>query len=160
MNAAPSNQIALAVPIHPQRKLVPLSFCAVLFGWSSDEAVAAVECGKLAPAFNVAVRENGLRDIRVFRAALEKFQAGARAAIVNLAAVIDNALPMLGMTPIASATVKATELAFRWCLNRKTVHRLIRAGELKLVGRWSRGPGQSPRVSYASAVEFLKRRLL
>ena len=160
MNVASSNHTAPTLSLHRDRGLVPLSIPAVVFGLSGDELNAAVDEGTLYPCFNLAVRENAAREIRVWRVAVEKFRTGARAALVNLAEVIDAVLPALGMAPVASATIRAVDLAFRWCLNRQTVHRLIRAGELKLVGRWGRGPGQSPRVSYASAVEFLKRRLL
>ena len=155
---APAQGVALY--LHPRRRLLPLIFFSILFGFDEDDALALVEDHKLAPAFNLATHASGRRNIRVWRGSVEQWSPGQsigpRAKVDD---VITAALPSLCVGSDATASVCAIELARRFCLAPDTIAQFLHVGELIEVGRHN-SACESPRVSRSSVTAFLKRRVL
>jgi hypothetical protein len=158
MNTAASNSLGQSASM-PARKLLPLAAFMLLYGLDSKVAIAVVDAGALWPCFNVAVRANSRRLIRVWRDSVVSYEAGKFVPRPKLAGVIASILPRLGLAPAASVTVKGVELARRFFVKADTISNLTRAGELSEVGTHCRA-NQSARISYVSAAKFLERRLV
>jgi hypothetical protein len=164
MTAAPPTPTAPAkaagLRIAARYKLVPLFFFRILHGCDSLVAIEMVEDHILWPAFNLATRAGGQREIRIWRGCVEQYQPGQPPAPKpNLPDIITATLPLLGMTPAASATIPGADLARRFCLDGESIARLIALGELREVGRRNLAY-QTPRISYVSVAQFLERRLV
>lgn len=143
-----------------RRKLLPLEFFSVLHGVDTGRAVELVENHVLWPCFNLARLTTGKRKIHVWRGSVEAWQPGQLdTSRPDLAVIIAAALPLLGVAPATSVTIRAVELGRRFCLGAETISNFIRAGELLEVGRHDPAR-ESPRVSYVSAASFLERRVL
>lgn len=150
---------APAPPLIPaRRKLLPLSFVEVLLSIDEDKALEMAESGELWPAFNLARCIDGKRKIHVWRGAIEqRLKQTPGKTTDTFEAIVTSILPPLGMTPAASAIIRGAELAWQFCLSRAAIANLIGAGELREVGRHN-PVMESPRISYNSVAEFLKRR--
>jgi hypothetical protein len=153
---APASMAALR--LNKIRKLIPLEWVAVLHGVDRDFLLELAEQGEFW-TFNLATRTEGRRKLHVTRSFAETFERDRIPPRGNLQSEIALALPPLGIAPAAKVTVRATELARRWCLDADSINVLIRAGELQQIGTHSPA-NESPRVSYTSAAEFLERRAL
>ena len=149
-----------ATPIIPERrKLLPAIFACVLLGLDEDRVGEIMEDGKLWPAFNLSVRPDGRRLLFCWRDGLLRLHASLPPATASRGDVIAGILPALGRMTAESATIGGTELAWRWSCGRDRIWDLIRAGELREVGRRPHCRA-TPRLSYCSVLEFLKRRII
>jgi hypothetical protein len=158
---APAPAQAQAAPlglrINGRRKLLPLEFFCVLHGVSPRQAVEFAEDGKLWPAINFAVRDDGKRLIRLWRGAVESWEPDqSKSQRPQLQDVIARTLPALGLAAAEKVTIGPTELSWRVCVKIDTVASLVRAGELRAVA----SAGETPRITYLSVADFIQRRLL
>jgi hypothetical protein len=147
-----------ALRLSKVRKLIPLEWVAVLHGLDRDYLMNLAEEGEMW-SFNLSTRAEGRRKLHLTRSFVEAFQPDHIPTRGNLQAEIALALPPVGIAPASKVTIRATELARRWCLDSDTINVLIRAGELHQIGKHS-PVNESPRVSYDSAAHFLERRSL
>ncbi len=155
--AAPS-----PVPAIPtRRKLVPMSFVAVLSGLTEDEILSKIESGEIYPAWNVAVNPaRPRREVRIWRDAAVQFQSpNAVNPVAKLEDIITAALPPLGMNSPRTADIKLRELAYRFSVSDLHLVNLIVFGALRESGPRSKKT-ESRRVAYESAAQFLMGRVL
>ncbi len=148
-----------ALQLDPRRKLLPLQFFSLAHAVDFEVALALVEDHRLWPAFNLSTAASGKRKVHLWRGALEKFRHAQSGPKPKLESIIDSILPVLGRTPATTATIRAVELARRFCLTTESIAKMIRLGELAEVGRHN-PVCESPRISRRSVVAFLERRLL
>jgi hypothetical protein len=154
--ATPANPIRL----HPRRLLLPLEFFEVLTGLDPEKARSLCEDGSLT-AFNLATAVDGKRaKLHVCRESVERYEPGHTfKPNACLDEIIAKTLPAIGSASASTATVGATELAFRWCCSSERIVSLVRAGELRAVGKRP-SPKATRRIAYLSAFNFLKGRVL
>ena len=155
--AVASKGSALNLP--PLRRLIPAQVFGIFHGMRMRDVFDLVEDGSLWPAFNLATRTDGRRKIHLPRAVLESYEPDRVAPKDDLAQVIASILPPLGLSKPDAATIRGGDLCFRWCCSYKRVMQLVRAGELREVGRHN-SVRESPKISWASAAKFLERRVL
>ena len=160
MSASP-NQTQPGLKLPARRKLIPLEFFCVFHGMETRAAVALIDSQDLWPAFNMSISREGRRSIRVLREAVERWQPDqSKSGRPGIADIVTTAiLPPLGLAPAKAVTIRAAELAFRFCLYRDTFRKFLEAGELTEVGRHNVAC-ESPRVAYLSVAAFLARRLI
>jgi hypothetical protein len=131
----------------------------VLLGIDADHANWLAEDGTLWPAFDLSSPGSMRQKIHVFRDSLLDYHLdGKFKPTIGLDQGIDLILPALLNAKPETAIVRATELAFRFCLCAESITKLIIAGELREVG--SHSSPQTPQISRASIVAFLKRRAI
>jgi hypothetical protein len=148
-----------ALRLDARRKLLPLAFFCVVSGIEMREAAILAEERTLFPCFNFATHENGRRELRVWRGAVESWTPdGPSVPKPDLETVVALVLPMLGINSPGRATVAGADFARRCCLSRVFINVLIGAGHLAVVGK--RSLNATPRLSYASLKTFLLSRAL
>jgi hypothetical protein len=145
--------------IHFKRPLLPLSVATVALECDERAALAAVQDGTVAFAFDIRSRRAGRQCIRVLAASLAAAQA-ARSGRVNgagdaagLEAAIKDIVPFAYDPP---ATVVARQLN----CSPAHVHNLLAEGSLEKSrdGSTRLGSDSSPRVCRGSLVAFLRQR--
>jgi hypothetical protein len=122
-----------------RRLLLPIIFVMVVFSIDENKALELAESGTLW-AFNLSARAAGRRKVHFFRDSIELYNPTAMPGrrTGSLEQVIASILPSVAGQGSGIATVRASELSWRWCLNQGTVANLIDSGELREVGQHSR----------------------
>jgi hypothetical protein len=157
---APIQNTLTLARLDARRKLLPLEFLLILHGLDSKAGQALVDSGAFHPCFNLSRQRVGRRKMHVWRGVAERFRPGQTIKpTISLTEVLADVLPVFTTAPGAPATIRAVELARRFCLDSGTIATLIRARELIIVGKHNRA-FESPRISRASVVAFLERRVL
>jgi hypothetical protein len=141
------------ISIALRRPLVDVYCCVAALGCSEDAVLQLIDEGKLRWAWNIARAGSGRRCVRVFAGSLAAYQAG-RTEAENCDKVLAAILP--GHSPLIQSAVLARALL---CA-RHHVATLLTDGELDGKGARGMGPNSSPEIMRASAVRFLKRRVL
>ncbi len=159
MTAPTSPGPPTALQLDPRRKLLPLQVFSLVHAVDFEVALALVEDHRLWPAFNLASAASGKRKIHLWRGTVENFRQGQPCPKPKLEPIIDSILPILGLTPAATATIRAVDLGRCFCLTTDSIAKMIRLGELTEVG--GHDPAmESPHISRPSIVAFLSRRIL
>jgi hypothetical protein len=149
-----------ALRLHPLRRLVPSEFFCVLYGVELRDVLEKVESGDFYPAFNLSTNAKGYRRrIHLWRGVVETYAPGRPMPKFELDRVIAGVLPPLGVADPSKATVRASDLCMRWSCTRPRPMMLVRACELREVGKHDLAR-ESPRISRDSIVAFMRRRAL
>ena len=164
-NAAPANEGAKSVPGHGP---VPIVFKRPLVStWTAmslievdaeEEIIKLIEDGRMRWAFNIATAGASKRLVRILGQSINEYLAGQEAPPINAAE--DFARTMDLIFPSRHAMTRAVAVAHAWNTSRDHILNLCREGQLRVAegSDWRRGPGGSPIVETASAIEFLKQR--
>jgi hypothetical protein len=141
-----------------RRLLLPVIFVMVLLSIDENKALELAESGAVW-AFNLSARADGRRKVHFFRDSIELYNPtampGRRTGTIEH--VIASVLPSIGQG-VGVATIRASELSWRWCLSQGSVANLIDSGDLHEIGQ--RSGSESPRISRDSAAQFLNRRAI
>lgn len=152
MNAPAQLQLrSLKLPAH--RPLVPVEVVMVLADEHEYEVEAAVDCGALAPAWDIAGPDAERRELRIWSGCLEDYASGANERVTtrfDLSLIFPHSRPHL----------LSTEIQRLFSCSSTHVHNLIDARLLTQIGapRSERGPNSAAQVTRASVEKFLRER--
>jgi hypothetical protein len=135
------------------RRLVPLSLCALALGEDMAGAMARIEDGRLPVAWDIRSPGARRREVRVWRGALIE-ALGLGPAYDPRREPEELALP--------ERDVRSTELQRWWCCGQQLIRELRQAGLLRAVRAplAETGPNAFWLIDRASAVRFLASRRL
>ena len=159
MSASASIQRPLPLNIGPRLRgpLVTIPMASQSLGLSVDEVNDLTLLGDLAWTWNVASRDTGRAEKRIFAQCImgyETTRQKCNLAHWTLKRVIDEILKR-DVKPF----IYAERLAWLFSLAGTThIYDLIDDGDLKAVGKWSRGPGCGANITRDSIVSFLNKR--
>ncbi|TAL06140.1 MAG: hypothetical protein EPO07_02310 [Verrucomicrobia bacterium] len=146
-----------------KRPLVNLWTAVAALDRSSYEVLALIEEGRLRFAWNIALRGDGQRDVRILTQSLFEFQNNQAAPSISADEDFQRAVKLI--FPAVShtrgvATVRAATIYKKFSVSSCHVLSLAEQGTLRLLaGTVQRpGPDGSPQIEFNSVVEFLARR--
>ncbi len=131
--------------------LVGIETCKSVLGRTEDQVLSLIESGKLRFCFNLAAPDAHRAMYRVLSLSLVDFAFGTSTQPGTETDAFKYILPG------SQTEVRCSAVARAFNVSGTHVHGLIRTGCLQLA-RPGRFPKDSPQVSRASAVEFLKSR--
>lgn len=149
------------------RPLWPVKAAMCYLEMDEDEIIERVESQEFQFAFDLGSLDTTARDVRIFRGSIEYFALHAlhghvalhaREAAADLPDVITAILPGFQWHidgKILTKTIRARELADAFVCSSKHILDLINEGSLHSLTDPRRGRNGSPRVTEASAREFL-----
>lgn len=142
-----------------ERGIVQMSTAKAMLGFSEDEVMAEIECGRIKWAWNLGTSQDRLWVCILLRS-LICFRDPKLTQPEN---VDDICLSILPPRSLVVGFVLGTELQDAFNATSEHILNLLRMGFLKLhpsspVVPWRSGPGGSPLITRESVVELLKTR--
>lgn len=161
MPSAPTTSLPLIII---RRPLLTVATASEALDRSSYEVIEWIESGKIRFAWNLSLRCFNKRTVRILAQSLAEAQRGQTAPRISEAeewgAVCQQIFPFISASNGAVTTILAATLARRFNVKSQHVLALCRERTLRFAAgtRCRRGPTGSPRIEFASVVEFLKQR--
>ena len=134
-------------------RLIPIRGVMPVVDADEDAVLALIEDGKLLWAFNLAANpRRGAKELRIYPPCIADYMDG-RECKISFEEVAG------ALTSARTDTIRAAEITTALNVSGAVTYGFIRAGELKACSTWKRGPRGSARVSVASFVSFMARRV-